>query len=178
MLYNTNWVPTAPRGNKRCAASQSQPGKHCVTFAGHHLSCWDLGVSGEALAEPLVAPRGFLLTFFPSSPCRTSKRQCWPHRREAEMQSHVGSKLMWHPSHQLFLRLPTRFNTAAQCIPTWRRRLRTHTCPASHICTLMLQLLLQRWAPPPPSPISSPLRAPHGTPSTLPTPAHSSTRSL
>lgn len=137
-----------------------------------------LGVNGEALAEPLIAPRGYLLTFFPPSPCRTSKLQCWPHRREVEMQSHVGSKLMWHPSHQLFLRLPTRFNTAAQCIPTWQQRLRMHTCPASHICTLMLQLLLQRWAPPPPSPISSPLRAPHGTPSMLPTPAHLSTRSL
>ncbi|KFW07228.1 Homeodomain-interacting protein kinase 1 [Fulmarus glacialis] len=28
----------------------------------------------------------------------TSKQQCWPHRREVEMLSHVGSKPMWHPS--------------------------------------------------------------------------------
>lgn len=94
------------------------------------------------------------------------------------MLSHVGSKLMWHPSRQLFLRLPTRFSTAAQCIPTWQQQQQMHTSPASHICTLMLQPLLQHWAPPPPSPTSSPLRALHGTPRTLPTLAHLSTRSL
>lgn len=94
------------------------------------------------------------------------------------MQAHVGNKLMWHPSRQLFLRLPTRFSTAAPCIPTWQQQLQMHTCPASHICTLTLQPLLHHWAPPPPSPICSPLRALHGTPNTLHTLAHLSTRSL
>lgn len=93
------------------------------------------------------------------------------------MLSHVGSKLMWHPLHRLFLRLPMRSSTAARCIPTLQQQQQVHICPASHICTLMLQPLLQPWAPPPPLPTSSLLRAPHGTPHTLPIPARLSTRS-
>lgn len=146
------------------------PPQICRCVGGMEVSIGGSGCPLLTWARPL--------TSFPPSPCRTSKPQCWPPRRETAMLSHAGSKLTWPPSRQRFLRLPTRSSTAARCIPTWQQPRPVPTCPASPTCTLMPPALLPRWAPPRPSPTCSPLRARRATPPTLPTPAPWCTRSL
>lgn len=166
----------APEGEKcdLCPHGVQSPTQICGRVSQRE----DLGVSGGMEVSIRGLWLAWPLTSFTPSPCRTSKPQCWPPRREVATLSPAGSKLTWPPSHQRFLRLPTRSSTAAQCIPTWQQPRPVPTCPASPTCTLTPPAALPRWAPPRPSRTSSPLRAPPGTPPTLPTPAPWCTRSL